>query len=111
MAVSAWYEIYNDLKPYRLAPVVKTTAESKVDESINSISPTGFLGGEALADAMGIHPTRRKAFFRQVERKRMTLEDDRWQEVHNPRSNSPRYLYLADSPTLQNIAAKYRKPV
>ena len=23
MAVSAWYEIYNDLKPYRLAPVVK----------------------------------------------------------------------------------------
>lgn len=51
-------------------------------------SPIGFLGGAALADAIGIHVTRRDAFFRQLERRRMSLGDDCWHEVREPRPNA-----------------------
>ena len=70
-------------------------------------SPTGFLGGVALADALGIHASRRDAFFRQLGRQRMSLGDDRWHEVRDPRPNSPRFLYCADSPKLRELATAY----
>jgi hypothetical protein len=73
-------------------------------------APTGFLGGAALADALGVHATRRGAFFRQLERERMSLEDGCWCEVGDPRPNSPRFLYRADSPKLRNLAAGYKTP-
>lgn len=72
--------------------------------------PVGFLGGAALADALGVDPTRRDAFFRQLERQRKSLGDDSWQEVRDPRPNSPRYLYRADSPKLRDLAAAYKTP-
>ncbi|MBX3435420.1 MAG: hypothetical protein KF847_19060 [Pirellulales bacterium] len=75
-----------------------------------TISPTGFLGGAALADALGIHATRRDAFFRQLERQRMSLGDNCWHEVREPRPNSPRFLYRADSPKLRSLAAAYATP-
>jgi len=73
---------------------------------------TGFLGGEDLAEALGVHPSRRGAFFRKLERKRVDLGDDCWHEVNDPRPNSPRFLYRADSPKLRHLAEPYktRKP-
>jgi hypothetical protein len=73
-------------------------------------SPTGFQGGAALADALGIHATRRDAFFRQLERQRLSLGDDCWHEVREPRPNSPRFLYRADSPKLRDLATGYKTP-
>ncbi|MBN2580958.1 MAG: hypothetical protein JXB10_18385 [Pirellulales bacterium] len=73
-------------------------------------SPTGFLGGEALADALGVHPTRRKAFIRQLERQRIGLGNDCWHEVHEPQPNSPKFLYLAGAPEIHKLAAKYKTP-
>jgi len=73
-------------------------------------SPTGFLGGAALADVIGIHATRRDAFFRQLERRRTSLGDNHWHEVRDPRPNNPRYLYRADSPKLRDLAAGYKTP-
>jgi hypothetical protein len=70
----------------------------------------GFLGGVALADALGIHPSRRSAFFRQLERGRKSLGDACWLEVSNPQPNSPRFLYRADSRELLELAAPYKKP-
>lgn len=72
-------------------------------------SPTGYLGGASLADALGIHATRRDAFFRQLERQRVSLGDDSWHEVRNPRPNNPRFLYRADSPKVCAVAAAYKK--
>jgi hypothetical protein len=73
-------------------------------------SPTGFLGGAALAKALGVHATRRDAFFRQLERQRTNLGDDCWHEVRDPRPNSPRFLYRADSLKLRELATAYTKP-
>jgi hypothetical protein len=73
-------------------------------------SPTGFLGGAALADALGVHGTRRDAFFRQLERQRTSLGDDCWHEVHEPRPNSPRFLYRVDSPEMRQLAKAYKDP-
>jgi hypothetical protein len=71
---------------------------------------TGFLGGAELADALGIHATRRDAFFRTLERHRMSLGDNCWHEVREPRPNSPRFLYCADSPKLLDLATGYKTP-
>ena len=73
-------------------------------------SPTGFLGGAELADALGIHATRRDAFSRQLSRKRKSLEDFGWHEVREPRPHSPRFLYRPDFPKLRDLAAVYTKP-
>ena len=77
------------------------------DTTIAPEAATGFLGGSALADALGVHTTRRDAFFRQLERQRITLGDDCWHEVREPRPNSPRYLYRADAPKVRDLAAGY----
>jgi hypothetical protein len=67
----------------------------------------GYLGGAALADALGVHSTQRGAFDRALGRQRWNLWDC-CREVSNPEVNSPKYLYRADSPKLLDIAAKYR---
>ncbi|MBX7075443.1 MAG: hypothetical protein K1X71_20060 [Pirellulales bacterium] len=67
----------------------------------------GYLGGAALADALGVHLTQRCAFDRALGRQRRNLWDC-CREVSNPEVNSPKYLYRADSPKLLDIAAKYR---
>lgn len=72
--------------------------------------PYGFLSGEDLADALGVHPSRREAFFQQLLRKRTSLGDDCWHEVLNPRPNSPRFFYRADSSKLGRLAASYKTP-
>jgi hypothetical protein len=76
----------------------------------STASPIGFLGGEALANALGVHAKRRDAFLRQLDRKRMSLGDDCWHEVQNARPNSPRFIYRADSPKLRDLAAAYKNP-
>lgn len=73
-------------------------------------SPMGFLGGAALAKALGIHATRRGAFEKRLERKRMSLGDDCWQEVQDRRPNDPKFLYLMDSPKLRELATGYKTP-
>ena len=73
-------------------------------------SSTGFLGGGELTNALGIHTTRLDAFFRQLERKRMSLGDDCWVEVQDPRTNSPQFLYRVDSPSLCELAKAYLSP-
>lgn len=72
--------------------------------------PIGFLGGTALREALGVHPSRHIAFFNQLTRKRKTLGDDGWHEVTDRRPNSPRYLYRADSPRIIDLAEAYKKP-
>ena len=70
-------------------------------------SPTGFLGGAALADALGVQATRRDAFFRQLGRKRISLGDDSWQEVRDRHGNGPIFLYRVDSPNIIELAKHY----
>jgi len=90
------------------APTAAASAE--VTNSVAPDSSAGYLGGDALADALGIHTTRRKAFLRQLGRERLSLGDDCWHEVLDPRPNSPRFLYRVDSPKLCEIAARYKTP-
>jgi len=92
-----------------LAAPSEATAATLGNDSSHK-SPTGFLGGAALADALGIHATRRDAFFRQLERQRLSLGDDCWHEVREPRPNSPRFLYRADSAMLRDLATGYKTP-
>lgn len=71
----------------------------------------GNLGGEELANALGVHPDRRGAFFRQLQRLRTAKQLERlYDEVANPRPNDPKYKYRADSPELRQLAEKYREP-
>jgi hypothetical protein len=70
----------------------------------------GFLGGEELAEALGIPESRRTAFRKQLERDRDSLGDGCWIEVQNRRPNAPQYLYKVNSPKLQALAAKYKAP-
>jgi hypothetical protein len=85
-------------------------APAVVAEAAAPAGPGGFLGGTALADALGVHPSRRDAFFKQLERDRISLGDENWQEVSNRRANTPRYLYRADSPKLREMANAYKEP-
>lgn len=71
---------------------------------------SGYLGGVALANALGIPATRRNAFAQNLMRQRKILVDDCWHEVRDPQPNSPRYLYRVDSPQLRDLAAEYRTP-
>jgi hypothetical protein len=86
------------------------TSDVSAGTSDGQLAEIGFLGGTALADALGIHATRRDAFFRQLERQRISLGDDCWHEVREPRPNSPRFLYRVDSPKLRDLAAAYKNP-
>jgi hypothetical protein len=96
------------------APEIKAVADdglaSESTVGSGSRSLTGFLGGADLAEALNIDPTRRQAFFRQLERQRLHLGDNCWHEVRDPRPNSPRFLYLVDSPKLRYLAAGYKTP-
>ncbi len=89
-------------------PKQPATTDAAGDSATNS--QTGFLGGAALAKALGVHATRREAFFRQLERQRMSLGDDCWHEVRDPRPNCPRFLYRVDSTKLRDLAAAYKNP-
>lgn len=84
---------------------------SPAEEShLKSAALAGFVGGADLADALGIHPTRRNAFFRQLERRRRELGDANWHEVREPRPNTPRFIYRVDSPAIRSLAADYQEP-
>ena len=76
----------------------------------NRVAVSGFVGGTPLIEVLGVHPTQRNAFFRQLERKRLALGDDCWHEVREPRPNQPRFIYRIDSPKLQSLAARYKQP-
>lgn len=75
-----------------------------------SAALAGFVGGADLADALGVHPTRRNAFFRQLERRRRGLGDANWHEVREPRPNAPRFIYRVDSPVIRSLATGYQEP-
>jgi len=79
-------------------------------EPVPPDNAVGFLGGEHLANALGIDPSRRDAFFRKLERKRLELGDDNWHEIRKPQPNSPRFLYRVDSPEIQQVAVAYKQP-
>ena len=72
--------------------------------------PVGFEGGSVLADLLGIHPTRRGAFFRHLERKRKQLGDDNCKDVANPGPNKPKFYYRMESEAVRSIAKKYAEP-
>ncbi len=91
-------------------PVAGLEGKASADADGGPESSSGFLGREDLADALGIHATRRDAFFQQLSRRRKSLGDDNWHEVRDPQSNSSRYLYRADSPKLRDLAAGYVTP-
>ncbi len=86
-------------------PGATTTATKGEQFGIN-----GFLGGEALADALRVDPSQRKAFFQMLARKRQELGDDAWREVSDRRPNDPQFLYRADAPKLRDLASRYQRP-
>lgn len=92
------------------APPPTQSAPIESTEGPGPKSSSGFLGSATLAEALGIHPSRTKAFFRQLERRRTSLGDDCWSEVNNPKPNCPRFFYRVDSPALRALAAPYTKP-
>ena len=80
--------------------------------------PAGFLGGEQLAQALGVPPERRQTFLRALGRlrkpkagKRAQLPDTDWQEVQNFRQNTPKFLYRLTAPAVQETAERFRKTV
>jgi hypothetical protein len=100
----------NDAKP---ANAVAQPPDARAAESDGESVPdsrAGFLGGTELADVLGVHPTRRAAFIKQLERQRTKLGDDCWSEVREPQPNCPRYLYRSDSPKVRELAARYKHP-
>ena len=94
---SDWLDLFDD------------NARQDPTEESGSIVGRGFLGGEELVKALGIHSTKRRAFLKLLERHRKTLGED-FQQVQNPRPNSPRFLYRADSPKILELAKAYRHP-
>ena len=98
----------------KLADEAKADAESgRTAEPTDDSTPdvlNSFLGGKDLANALGVHPSRRDAFWRQLERKRLKLGDDNWHEVREPRPNSPRFLYREYSPRIRELAVAYTRP-
>lgn len=91
-------------------PTTKSDAAKVQNRAPLGVTRIGYLGGTDLADALGVHASRRDAFFRQLERKRTSLGDDSWQEVYDPRPNSPRFQYRVDSAQLVQLAAAYQNP-
>jgi hypothetical protein len=70
----------------------------------------GFLGGAELCEALGIHPTRRDSFLKQLERLRRPLVvagDCR--EVREPPPNTPKYLYRVNAAMVVDTAKGYRE--
>jgi len=96
--------------PESKGELLSNSSPSVTPELVVSVGPSGFLGGEALADALGVHPSRRDAFFKRLERERINLGDNNWQEVADRRANSPLYQYRLDSPRLRELANGYKSP-
>jgi hypothetical protein len=92
------------------APAIGAENAARSQKSEHQRTAIGFLGGTALADALGVHASQREAFFKKLERNRISLGDACWQEVANPRPNSPRFLYRADAPKVRALAASYQAP-
>jgi hypothetical protein len=70
------------------------------------VPPAGHLGGRELANAFGIPEANRKAFLKRLDRLRRT--SDCWEEISNPKPNSPKYLFQTRSPLVLAIVEKYR---
>jgi hypothetical protein len=77
-------------------------------ESMTAKPLGGFLSGKELAEAFGIPKSRREAFLKTLHRARLKLGDGCWMEPPDRRQNAPRFLYKADSPTVQALVAKYK---
>jgi hypothetical protein len=91
----------------------QAAGDQRQAEPANNFGPgtsTGFLGGAALASALGIHASQQDAFFKKLGRKRIVLGDDCWHEVRDRRPNSPHFLYRIDSSKLRDLAAAYTSP-
>ena len=121
-----WTELFNSGRVLRIATLsnvngvgwVRTESHDKTHlrTELAAVEPTwttkpvatiGFLGGAELANALGVHPSRREAFNKRLERARQKLGDGWWREVSNPRPNSPKFLYQAESPVVRTLAAKH----
>jgi hypothetical protein len=84
---------------------------AKAEHQSSQPKRLGFLGGAALADALGVDPLQREQFLQQLGRKRRDhkIEGD-WREVQNSTANDPKFLYRAESPTVRELAARYARP-
>jgi hypothetical protein len=108
---SAGTQAYLAFKSEVLAnPLGSAGTLAKGPEAPPKPGPLGLLGGTALADALGVHPERRDAFFKRLERKRPTLGDGCCLPDPNPRPHAPKYLYHAGSPEIRELAAAYKTP-
>lgn len=108
VGLMAYLEKLNEPAAIDRLEAVKPDSEHKPAEASSLVTTSGFLGGEALAESLGVHPSRRPAFFKRLERDRLSLGDSNWQEVDNRRANAPRYQYRVDSPRLRELAEGYR---
>jgi hypothetical protein len=69
--------------------------------------PSGLMGVTELAKVFGVPPENFDSFKKRMERERRGLGDGAFEEVQNPRSNAPRFLYNAGHPRVREIAAEY----
>lgn len=103
------------LRPYSWPPNAATPASEGPPTQTATVSPpshhepTGFMGVAALAKVFGVPKARMDGFKKRLERERMSLGDDAFHEVRDPRPNSPKYLYNASNPRIREIAAEYAK--
>ncbi|QDU73499.1 hypothetical protein Pan97_04720 [Bremerella volcania] len=85
------------------------TTPAKKTNSKSAPTSTSWMGVRELADAYKVPADKFDAFSKALQRKRLSLGDEAWQEVHNPQPNQPRFLYRADATAIQELASRYVK--
>jgi len=88
--------------------------DSQPPDTKESTPARVFLGGNDLAAALNVPKHRYRTFLRAVERlrrpgrgKASRLADTDYEEVQNPRPNTPRFKYRANHPAIVALAKRF----
>jgi len=120
LAMLTRWELWANYQIEQTSPetCLPVTSEPPTKTAPADTTPSGFLGGEQLAKCLRIPRERQQAFLKALARlrkpetgKRAQLPDTDWQEVHNIRQSTPRFLYRVDALAVQQLAERYTKTV
>jgi hypothetical protein len=96
------------LRPYsRLESAGGVATEAAMGSQLPPARPSGLMGVAGLAKHFGIPQKNMHRFKKRLERERRGLGDGAFEEVQNPRPNTPRFLYNSNDPRIREIAAEY----
>jgi hypothetical protein len=96
------------LRPYsRLESAGGVATEAAMGSQLPLGRPSGLMGVTSLAKHFGIPQKNMHRFKKRLERERRGLGDGAFEEVQNPRPNTPRFLYNSNDPRIREIAAEY----